>query len=97
MKLDGDDELIFVDSFQALKSECSELIFTDDDYLIDAEGWRYIVSDSLQVTCTNKRLTLDEVTELIRANEFSKAGLCLTKIHFLSIEDAIMSLCLNRL
>ncbi|MFT7008691.1 MAG: hypothetical protein ACJAXJ_003233 [Colwellia sp.] len=95
LKLDGDDELIYLSSEHDFFSECRELIFSDDDYVIDSAGLSYLIksiSGKLVLAKTERKLVVDEVTHLIRANEFTKAELCLTKIHFLTISDAIKSL-----
>jgi hypothetical protein len=95
LKLDGDDELIYLGGEQDFFSECRELICSDDDYVIDSAGLSYLIesiSGKLVLTKTERKLVVDEVTHLIRANEFTKAELCLTKIHFLTISDAIKSL-----
>ncbi|MFA0125750.1 DUF4144 family protein, partial [Vibrio sp. 10N.261.48.A2] len=36
--------------------------------------------------------SVESVTKLIRNHEFQKAEVCLMKIHFLTIEEAIQSL-----
>jgi hypothetical protein len=92
LKLNGDDELIYLGSEQELISECRELIFNDDDHVIDSAGVSYLISEKFELIKTECAVTLDEVTYLIRANEFKKAELCLTKINFLTIADAIKSL-----
>ncbi|GHB60504.1 hypothetical protein GCM10008107_07190 [Psychrosphaera saromensis] len=95
LKLDGDDELIYLDSLQNLNSECSELIFSDDDYVIDSLGHCYlieVISGKLELTKEDRALSTDEATDLIRAHEFNKASVCLTKIYFLTVSEAIGSL-----
>lgn len=92
LKLDGDDELIYLASENDLNLECSELILSDADYLIDSDGVSYFISTSLGLIKTMRILPLDEVIDLIRAHEFNKASLCLTKIHFTTISDAVHSL-----
>jgi hypothetical protein len=95
LKLNGDDELIYLGSEVDFIAECHELIFSDEDYIIDSTGLSYVIELILgKLTLVKKKriLTVNEVTELIRANEFSKAELCLTKIHFLTVSDAIQSL-----
>jgi hypothetical protein len=95
LKLDGDDELIYLDSLQYFNSECSDLIFSDDDYVIDSLGYCYlieVISGELELTKQDRALSTDEVTNLIRAHEFNKASVCLTKIHFLTVSEAIGSL-----
>lgn len=95
LKLDGDDELIYLSSERDFISECRELIFTDEDYVIDSTGLSYLIElrkEKLALVKTEQIFTVEEVTHLIRANEFKKAELCLTKIHFLTVSDAIKSL-----
>ena len=92
LKLYGDDELIYLGSERDFISECEELILSDDDYVIDSAGFSYLISEKLELIKTGRILVVDEVTHLIRANEFKKAELCLTKIHFLTVSDAIKSL-----
>nr|WP_281167219.1 DUF4144 family protein [Colwellia piezophila] len=92
LKLDGDDELIYLDSDRELQSECSELLFSDDDYVIDSAGFSYLISEQLTLIRTDRIFVVDELIHLIRANEFKKAELCLTKINFLSVADAIKAL-----
>ena len=95
LKLDGDDELIYLSSEGDFISQCRELILTDDDYVIDSAGLSYLIesiSEKLVLVKTGQAVAVDEVTHLIRANKFIKAELCLTKIHFLTVSDAIKSL-----
>jgi hypothetical protein len=97
--LDGDDELIYLSSELALADEVKELILTNDDLIIDTAGVSYsinFVADSLLSTITlveNKQFfTTEQVTDLIRRHEFSKAQVCLTKIYFTSVKEAISSM-----
>ena len=92
LKLNGDDELIYLGSEQDFISECRELLFSDDDHVIDSAGASYLISEEIALIKTKRIITVDDVTHLIRANEFKKAELCLTKIYFLTISDAIKSL-----
>ncbi len=95
LKLDGDDELIYLGSEQDFISECEELLLCDNDYVIDSVGNNYIIeqtSGKLELIKTERILLVNEVSSLIRAHEFKKATLCLTKIHFLTVSDAIKSL-----
>ncbi|KXF81927.1 DUF4144 family protein [Enterovibrio coralii] len=95
-KLEGDDELMYLASQSQLEAEFEALIWSDDDYLIDSQGRRFSVQRAkggeLAFEATSCVFTSDEVTLLIQAHEFSKAEVCLTKIHFLSVSDAIHSL-----
>ena len=95
LKLDGDDELIYLDSERDFMSECRELILCDDDLVIDSVGYHYLIesiSGELALIKTERILVAHEVSNLIRAHEFKKHTLCLTKIHFLTVSDAIKSL-----
>jgi hypothetical protein len=95
LKLEGDDELIYLDSKTDFILECSELLFSDDDYVIDSVGFCYIMetkSGELELSKIDKVLSVKEISSLIRAHEFSKASLCLSKIHFSNVSDAIKSL-----
>lgn len=95
LKLDGDDELIYLGSERDLILECQDLILTDEDYVIDSTGLSYLIElrkEKLALVKTEQIFTVEEVTHLIRANELKKAELCLTKIHFLTVSDAIKSL-----
>ncbi|KHT57940.1 hypothetical protein RJ45_26160 [Photobacterium gaetbulicola] len=95
-KLDGDDELLYLASEANLIAEFESLIWSDDDYLIDSQGQGYKVREAQAGTfayepCDNP-LSVSQVTDLIQAHEFSKAEVCLTKIQFLSVSDAISAL-----
>ena len=95
LKLNGDDELTFLGSQQALLSECNELIFSDDDYVIDSDGISYIIkisSDKLTLEKKQTTFNVEQITDLIRLHEFNKAEVCLTKIYFETIFQAIESL-----
>jgi len=95
LKLDGDDELVYLGSERDVILECRELILTVDDHVIDSTGLSYLIelkAEKLALVKTERILVVDEVTDLIRANEFKKAELCLTKINFLTVSDAINSL-----
>ncbi len=95
LKLDGDDELVYLGSERDFIAECRELILTVDDHVIDSTGLSYLIelkAEKLALVKTERILVVDEVTDLIRANEFKKAELCLTKINFLTVSDAINSL-----
>ncbi|MFB1014778.1 MAG: DUF4144 domain-containing protein [Alteromonadaceae bacterium] len=95
LKLDGDDELIYLGSDLDLISECQELLLSDEDNVIDSAGYRYLIKSipgKVELIKTEQIVFAEEVTNLIRAHEFTKATLCLTKIHFLTVSDAIQSL-----
>ena len=95
LKLDGDDELIYLDSELDFMSECRELLLCEDDHVIDSVGYCYLIesiSGELALIKTERILVAHDVSNLIRAHEFKKHTLCLTKIHFLTVSDAINSL-----
>ena len=95
IKLDGDDELIYVASESDFQAECSDMILGEDDCLIDSEGKSYSLKSSLNELSLTKRpeqYSVENVTKLIRNHEFQKAEVCLMKIHFPTIENAIESL-----
>ncbi|WP_038176352.1 DUF4144 family protein [Vibrio pacinii] len=97
-KLDGDSELMYLGSEDLLKTELDDLIWDTSDRLIDSEGYCYVVKsegDSYVIESEDFQLSLFEVTQLIQEHEFSKAEVCLTKIQFSSIEEAIRSLSLE--
>lgn len=92
LKLAGDDELIYLACADDLIAECQALIFSDDDYVIDSRGFCYVITQQLALLNIPRIATVDEVSTLIRAHEFQKATLCLTKIYFVTIADAINSM-----
>ena len=71
------------------------MILGEDDYLIDSEGNSYSLqssSDQLSLAKRANQYSVESMTKLIRNHEFQKAEVCLMKIHFLTIEEAIQSL-----
>ncbi|ENV5899827.1 TPA: DUF4144 family protein, partial [Vibrio parahaemolyticus] len=98
LKLEGDSELLFLASEQDLVLELEALIWSASDRLIDSGGQSYVVRDSTgsyDYEVDGKRLSLEFVTQLIQEHEFSKAGVCITKIQFSSIPEAIQALALE--
>ena len=95
-KLDGDDELLFLASEASLIAEFESLIWSNDDYLIDSQGQGYKVREApggaFAYEPSGNPLSVSQVTDLIQAHEFSKAEVCITKIQFLSVSDAIRAL-----
>ena len=74
------------------------MILGEDDYLIDSEGDSYSLQSSSNQLSLAKRAnhySVESVTKLIRNHEFQKAEVCLMKIHFLTVEEAIQSLALE--
>lgn len=95
LKLDGDDELIYLASENELTHECAGLILTPEDRVIDSTGFVYaIVGDAAGVKLVDSHVQLSttEVTALVQSHEFCRAEVCLTKIQFGSVADAINGL-----
>jgi hypothetical protein len=95
LHLDGDDELIYVDSYAQLKNECTDLIWCAEDRLIDSEGHVYLLSASgsdLVLNHQDMQISVQDASKLIQAHEFSRAEVCLTKIQFESVSTAIKAL-----
>lgn len=96
LKLYGDDELIVVSNIQALNDECESLILSCEDYIVDIKGNTYsILKDECLDTYSFVligEVTVNDVTALIQAHQFSQVDVCLTKIQFSSIHDAIMAI-----
>ncbi|UXI03897.1 DUF4144 domain-containing protein [Photobacterium sp. TY1-4] len=93
--LEGDDELIYLASESEFINESESLIWGENDRVIDSAGQSYGLlsgeAGNIELKPCGHRLALSEVTALVQAHEFSKAEMCLTKIQFLSISEAISS------
>ena len=96
LKLEGDDELIAVQTEQHYQQECSALIVQQGDYLIDSTGKAYPLSSSnaaiATLSASPTQLNLEQITELIQKHEFAKAQICITKIQFRSVEEAVKAI-----
>lgn len=100
--LDGDDELIYLDSHSEFVKECSDLIFTHEDFLIDTMGESYSITftpdpvlkdvNTITLIAKDECYSTEQITDFIRCHEFSKAQVCLTKIYFTSSMEAISSM-----
>jgi hypothetical protein len=100
--LDGDDELMYLDSYSEFVTECSDLIITGDDFLIDTMGESYsitfmsppVMEEKKTITLIAKKehYSTEQITDFIRRHEFSKAQVCLTKIYFTDTAEAISSM-----
>ncbi|EGA69065.1 hypothetical protein VISI1226_07158 [Vibrio sinaloensis DSM 21326] len=97
LKLEGDDELIALKTEQHFEQECAALIVGQGDYLIDSMGATYpLCSSNHSVTvlsASSSTLNLVQVTDLIQKHEFAKAQICITKIQFRTLEEAIQAIC----
>ncbi|MGV2988139.1 DUF4144 family protein [Vibrio sp. E150_011] len=104
LKLEGDDELIYLASEPHFFMESRDLIWSDDDVVVDSVGACFTLCasssdsspDSVALQKCNQTVSLEEVTQLIQAHEFCLAEMCLTKIQFPSIFAAITSLSFER-
>ncbi|MBY7669051.1 DUF4144 domain-containing protein [Vibrio anguillarum] len=96
LKLDGDDELIYLGSETDLNCECVGLIFSSDDRVIDSEGFVYsLVSDAstaVNLVGNSVQISAEDASRLIQCHEFCRAEVCLTKIQFETVHDAIKCL-----
>lgn len=95
IKLEGDHELFYIASLEQLQSESHDLIVGEQDCIIDAKGHAYSLLPYTTTELLERQqgvYSLEDVTQLIRAHEFHKVQVCLTKIHFVTIEEAIESL-----
>ncbi|EKR8727597.1 DUF4144 domain-containing protein [Vibrio cholerae] len=94
LKLDGDDELVHLGSETDLNCECMDLIVSPSDRVIDSEGFVYsiaIVSDGSAVNLVGNsiQISAEEASRLIQRHEFCLAEVCLTKIQFETVAEAI--------
>ncbi|HDZ9322035.1 TPA: DUF4144 domain-containing protein, partial [Vibrio cholerae] len=81
LKLDGDDELVYLRSEADLNCECVDLIVSPSDRVIDSEGFVYsIVSDGSAVNLieNSTQISAEEASRLIQRHEFCLAEVCLT-------------------
>ncbi|EHH2475308.1 hypothetical protein J7X08_004480 [Vibrio vulnificus] len=92
LKLDGDDELVYLASDSDLNRECSNLIMCPNDRVIDSVGNTFsIVINDAEVNLVNEQVqvTAEQASKLIQSHEFCRSEVCLTKIQFESVFDAI--------
>ncbi|MFV0448313.1 MAG: DUF4144 family protein [Vibrio sp.] len=96
LKLEGDDELFYFGSEQECVHEVKEFILSNGDHLIDSQGHAFVIEEDeqnrIRFVASRKIYTLDEITQLIQKHEFNAAQVCITKIVFLSIEDAVWAM-----
>ncbi len=91
LKLDGDDELVYLGSEADLNCECVDLLVSPSDRVIDSEGFVYsIVSDGSAVNLieNSTQISAEEASRLIQRHEFCLAEVCLTKIQFETVAEA---------
>ena len=96
LKLEGDDELIYLQSHSELQTECQALIWGPEDYVIDSNGQTFGLqhdnANHITLNPNNNTLSVKEVTTLIQSHEFSQAQRCIIKIHFSSVQQAVSAL-----
>ena len=96
LKLDGDDELIYLHSHSDLHAECESLIWGQEDYVIDSHGRTFGLysenSNQTTLISRDKILPVEDVTSLIQSHEFSQAQRCIIKIHFTTVQQAVSAL-----
>ncbi|CZF82872.1 hypothetical protein GCE9029_03493 [Grimontia celer] len=95
LKLDGDDELLFIANQSQFEDEATDMIFSDEDILIDSEGASFLLSMAnrqISLVPHTKHFNAIEASALIQAHEFCKAEVCLTKIQFPTVREAIAAL-----
>ncbi len=95
LKLDGDDELVYLGSEVDLNCECADLIVSPSDRVIDSEGFVYsIVSNDSAVSLigNSTQISAEEASRLIQRHEFCLAEVCLTKIQFETVAEAFKCL-----
>ncbi|MEH0671243.1 DUF4144 family protein [Vibrio owensii] len=96
LKLDGDDELVYLASPEQLNAECQALIWGQDDIVIDTQGHCFALkagsNNTVELGLLPQTLNVQQVTELIQKHEFAQAQRCIIKIHFTSVQQAIEAL-----
>ncbi|UUM32904.1 DUF4144 domain-containing protein [Vibrio japonicus] len=95
LKLDGDEELIYLADQDAFLADCAEMIMQREDRLIDSEGYTFSIesnNNSIVLCPCNAQLDAKQVSTLIQEHEFANAQACIIKIHFASVAQAIQAL-----
>ncbi|EIJ0985303.1 DUF4144 domain-containing protein [Vibrio vulnificus] len=87
LKLDGDDELVYLGSEADLNCECLDLIVSPSDRVIDSEGFVYSIV-SVNLIGNSIQISAEEASRLIQRHEFCLAEVCLTKIQFETVAEA---------
>ncbi|MEX3071643.1 DUF4144 family protein [Vibrio alginolyticus] len=96
LKLEGDDELIYLQSHSDLQTECQALIWGQEDFVVDSHGYtfslQYDTENQITLNAKNEILSVAEVTSLIQSHEFSQAQRCIIKIQFQTVQQAVCAL-----
>lgn len=93
IKLDGDDELIYVADANAFLTDnfLQQTHFCKQDRLIDCSGKVYHLDNNSTLTPTNDLLNLEEVEELLKLHLSNQGTCCVSKFHANSIREALMN------
>lgn len=95
LSLFGDDELIFLVNQQALQAELTNMICSEADRIIDSQGRIFSIeqcNNHIELVNTGTVATAEEVSVLLQRHEFAKSEVCLTKIQFTRVDEAINAL-----
>ncbi|HBV77399.1 MULTISPECIES: DUF4144 family protein [Vibrio] len=95
LKLEGDDELIYLNSEKELNGECEGLIWDQEDRVIDSKGFVYSMmtkNSVIRLQHDQIQISVEDASKLIQSHEFCRAEVCLTKIQFDSVFEAVKSL-----
>ncbi len=95
LKLAGDDELIFIKNHDAFIADCGDMILQNEDRLIDSQGLTFSIENtaiSLTLRPTGVQIGAIEASTLIQEHEFANAQVCIIKMHFTSVAQAIKAI-----
>lgn len=95
LKLQGDDELIYLRSHAHFEQECHDMILSEGDHLVDCLGHCFVCrrqDGRLVLQASGHCYSVSEVCQLIQAHEFAAAQVCVTKIYFATIEQAVKAM-----
>lgn len=97
IKLQGDDELIFIASQQAWESsdERQQAFFSDDDCLVDSQGKVYRFSlapnQSVMLRATDEYLDTEQLILLVKAHMSLIKACCVAKFYAENVAEAILA------
>lgn len=95
LKLAGDDELIFIKNHDAFIADCGDMILQNEDRLIDSQGITFSIENttsSLTLRPTDVKIDAAQASTLIQEHEFANAQVCIIKMHFTSVAQAIKAI-----
>lgn len=95
IKLNGDDELIYIATADQLYDDqtLQHMQFHAEDQLIDSTGnvYRIIKHHKLELKPTSEQLSLDQIELLLQRHLSNHGTCCVAKFHSNSIDEAISS------